>query len=151
MLHFADGTVFASGSVKYTYRSATEREETLRVVIDVVIGNLHTPAFIDTGGVYLMCTPQVAAHLGLYPDDKLSSLRILLRDRWRKGELHRVSLTVLASEGDSVIIDAVAFIPMQDEEWESDLPCILGLQGCLELFRFAVDPVQDMFYFGELA
>lgn len=57
---------------------------------------------------------------------------------------------ILGADHDGIQDDAIAFIPKHDEKWESDLPCILGLLGCLEHFRFAVDPMQDMFYFGEL-
>jgi hypothetical protein len=29
-----------------------------------------------------------------------------------------------------------------------DLPCFVGMLGCLEAIRFALDPANDLFYFG---
>ena len=34
-----------------------------------------------------------------------------------------------------------------EERW-GELPSFLGLMGCLERMRFAVDPLDNTFYFG---
>lgn len=64
--------------------------------------------------------------------------------------LQRLPITLPAVEGQGITIDATAFIPAPEVEWNEDLPCILGMQGCLENLRFAVDPNDDTFYFGTL-
>jgi hypothetical protein len=48
-------------------------------------------------------------------------------------------------------VDATVFIlgPESEESW-GDLPSFIGLNGCLERMRFAVDPTSDSFYFGPL-
>ena len=65
------------------------------------------------------------------------------------GRLYRLTLTLLADEGEDVTIQTTAFVPEPEEaEHWGDLPCILGLYGCLERARFAVDPRTEQFYFG---
>ena len=60
-----------------------------------------------------------------------------------------IELRLLADEGDSLTVDATAFIPDVEEYW-GDLPTFIGLTGFLERLRFAVDPSTDTFYFGSL-
>jgi hypothetical protein len=57
------------------------------------------------------------------------------------GRLYRLTLILLAQEGDDLVMQATGFVPNQQEEesW-SDLPGIMGLYGCLERVRFAVAP-----------
>jgi hypothetical protein len=65
------------------------------------------------------------------------------------GRLYRLNLTLLADEGEDLTIQTTAFVPEPDEaEGWGDMPCILGLYGCLERLRFAVDPHTEPFYFG---
>lgn len=149
LLQYATGEPFASGAAVYAYRPATDREDTPRITIDILIGDLRTSAFVDTGGVYLVCPPHVAESLNLDPDEGLPAQRLLLRGAHLQGILHRIPLTILATEGEAITIEATAFVPGQQIDW-SDFPCILGMHSCLERLRFAVDPGQDMFYFGEL-
>lgn len=49
-------------------------------------------------------------------------------------------------QGESLTLDVTAFLP--DDRW--NLPNMLGLTGCLERIRFAVDPANDLFYFGAI-
>jgi hypothetical protein len=65
-----------------------------------------------------------------------------------RGTLHRLTLTLLAEEGEDVQIDTTAFVPDTSYEGVPALPSILGLHGCLERVRFACDPHTDTFYFG---
>ncbi|RLC10701.1 MAG: hypothetical protein DRI57_20015 [Deltaproteobacteria bacterium] len=65
------------------------------------------------------------------------------------GELHRVSITLLADpgQGDELTIESTTFV---SEEWEG--PVVLGYRGFLERMRFALDPGiipgEQIFYFG---
>ncbi|MBN1484372.1 MAG: hypothetical protein JXA37_06580 [Chloroflexia bacterium] len=74
-----------------------------------------------------------------------------IRDRTYQGELHRLSLVLKAQDGESVALEVTAFLPRlrPGETW--NLPPFLGLRGCLERLRFAVDPASDTFYFGALS
>ena len=79
LLQLPNGESFATGAIDYTYAPATENETTPRITIDVVIGNLRTPAFVDTGGVYLVCSPHVASGLNLSPADALQAVQLIFR------------------------------------------------------------------------
>jgi len=72
-----------------------------------------------------------------------------LRGVFVHGRLSRLTLTLLADAGEDATIQTTAFVPEPDEaEHWGDMPCILGLYGCLERMRFAVDPYTERFYFG---
>jgi hypothetical protein len=152
-LTFPNGERFATGTAPYQYRPATAYETTPRMILEVDIDGLQTEAVVDTGGVYLFCNPTMARRLALTPREALSDVQtILFRGVLVHGRLYRLSLTLLADEGENVTIQVTAFVP-EPEEAESwgDMPCLLGLYGCLERARFAVDPPTERFYFGPAA
>lgn len=150
LLRFTDGTPFAQGATPYAYRAATEAETSPRIIITVIIGEVQTSAFVDTGGVYLLCSPEIAARARLDPTMAIPTPTLKWGRGSVRGMLQRAPITLLAAEGQSMTIEATAFVPGPGYEWGEDLPCILGMQGCLENLRFAVDPNDDTFYFGAL-
>jgi hypothetical protein len=149
MLLFDNGDSFSIGSAPYVYEPASKDETSPRIILFIKIGEINTRAFIDTGGVYLFCPTEIADQLNLDPSQGIPVPDL----RWRgvrfSGSLYRLPLTLLANEGESLIIEATAFVPHTDTERSVDFPCILGMSGCLERLRFAVDPASDTFYFGE--
>jgi hypothetical protein len=149
-LRFPNGQSFAVGCIGYTYRPATEHETAPRIIIEVEIHGIETQAMVDTGGVFLIRTPTVAKLLRLDAQEALGEDVVVLRGIRITGNLHRVNLTLAAEEGRSLTVEATALIPheQREEQWVEDLPCFLGLQGCLERLRFAVDPSTEKFYFG---
>ena len=153
LLQFADGALFATGAAPYAYRPVTTGRAPHVWSLTVRLGEIETSAFLDTGGVYLPCSPELARRLGLDPPDGIPTPPVQSGRGRFEGILHRVSLTFIAADGDDLVIEPTVFIPRlkPGEEWPEDFPCILGMQGCLERLRFAVDPNDDTFYFGELA
>ena len=152
-LAFPTGEPFAIGGTGYEYRPATSHETTPRLVLEVAIEGILAEAVVDTGGVYLFCNPEIARRLALTPTEALSGVQtILFRGALVHGRLYRLSLTLLADEGEDVTIQTTAFVPEPEEaEHWGDMPCLLGLYGCLERLRFAVDPRTEHFYFGPAA
>jgi hypothetical protein len=151
-LRMASGEAFATGAALYNYRPATSAETAPRIVLAVAVGAYETSAFVDTGGLYFICAPPFARRLRLdHGQGQPASDRIRWRGESLKGVLHRLPLTLLAGEGENVTIEVTAFVPRvgRHQEWNDQLPCVLGMQYCLERLRFAVDPEHDMFYFGE--
>jgi len=144
------GEPFAIGVTGYDYRPATSQETTPRVVLEVAIEGIVVEAVVDTGGVYLFCNPAIARRLSLTPAEALSGVQaILFRGVTVAGRLYRLSLTLLADAGADVTIETTAFVPEPEEaEHWGDRPCLLGLFGCLERARFAVDPHTEQCYFG---
>ena len=153
LLQYTNGKQFAVGAAPYESRPASNTDSSLRVALAVVIDKLPTYAMLDTGGVYLLCSPEVAASLSIDPADGIPATPILWRGIKITGRLQRLPVTLLASEGESLEIDATAFVTQlnSDQEGIADFPCILGLQGCLEFIRLALDPGTDTFYFGDIA
>jgi hypothetical protein len=153
MLLFETGEPFVVGATEYAYRPASDSETAPRILIPVSVGDVPTTAFVDTGGVYLLCPPEVASRLNLRPEDGIPMPRPLT---WRKesldGMLYRVPLTLHATQGNGCTLEVTAFIPnvRPNQEWPDKFPCIMGMQFCLEFMRFAVDPSADTFYFGNL-
>ena len=147
MLLFPSGEPFATGMAHYAYQPVNFREKANRIILNVYVESIQTQAYLDTGAVYLVCSPEVATVLHLYGEE---SEKLFFRGRLYEGGLHRVSLTVPAEQGESATIDVTAFVPdiHPDEEWPLEFPCILGMAGCLERLRFAIDPFEDIIYFG---
>jgi hypothetical protein len=155
-LQFGNGEPFATGVTPYAYQPASEQETTPRIIISVNIQGIQTSAFVDTGGVYAIFSPEIAAQLHLDPNHGAQADPI----RWRgggeklQGVLHRIPITLLAEEGTSLTIEATCFVPKLThwQQWQPDFPCILGMYLCFDRLRFAVDPDPDneMFYFGTL-
>jgi hypothetical protein len=91
---------------------------------------------------------EVVRALNLNAAQALGAQTILFRDERVRGALHRLTLTLLAEDGEDMQLDVTAFAPDASYEGVPELPSILGLHGCLESVRFAFDPVTDTFYFG---
>ncbi len=150
LLMFQDGRSFAQGAYNYLYRPVSSGETTPRIIIEVQIEGVQAQAIVDTGGAYLVCDPQIADLLGLDPADALGTDRLSIRGVSVPGSIHRIFLTLLAHEGQSMKIEVTAFVPHPEPSLKWDLPSFMGLSGCLERLRFAVDPITDTFYFGAL-
>jgi hypothetical protein len=148
LLQYADGKPFAIGATPYQYRPASEREKTLRITIEIQIGNVQANAFVDTGGVYLICPAALVRPLGLHQEDALGHEQVLLRGITVTGALHRLDVTILAAYGEDLTFAATALVVADEHLDWSGFPCILGMQGCMERLCFAVDPITETLYFG---
>ncbi len=146
LLTWPDQTAFATGACHYEDRPANAPEGTPRIVVPIGIHGFHTQGMLDTGGMYLLCNQEMAVFLDLPPNGGQAET-VLVRGAWVRGTLHRISMTLVATDGQDLDIDATAFIP--DSEERVDLPLLLGLLGCLERICFAVDPLNQVFYFGD--
>ncbi|NJK76677.1 MAG: hypothetical protein HC849_25365 [Oscillatoriales cyanobacterium RU_3_3] len=67
-----------------------------------------------------------------------------------EGSVIRLNMKLIAEEGEDLDVDATAFIPDVEEFW-GDFPSFIGQIGFLERIRFAIDPLNDTFYFGQLS
>ena len=150
LLFHADGRPFASGAADYFYQPATG-DLTPRIILQVEIEGVLTSAIFDTGAPYLICSPKLARYLNLDRRSALEITRLNIRGVILAGRLHRVALVIPASEGDGIRLDATAFVPEETShvDW-GGLPSFIGLNGCLERIRFAVDPGEDRLDFGLL-
>lgn len=141
---------FATGMAPYSYRPAIN-DISNRIMLQVQIGGVLVEAIVDTGSPYVICPPYLSEVIGFDPAYALESVPFQVRGISMNGNLYRVNVLFPAEEGDSLIVDATVFVPDQvwQETWGKS-PAFIGLTGCLERMRFAVDPENDIFYFGSL-
>jgi predicted aspartyl protease len=152
-LVFHDGQKFATGSVPYSYRPETERQDIPKLFLQVQIEGQYIEALVDTGAQFFICPPDVAKLLKLQEMNSSTTEALRIRGVRIEGTLHRVTLTLLAEEGESLSVEVTAFVPKTSEEYklEGPIPSFLGLFCCLERLRFAVDPSTETFYFGSIS
>jgi hypothetical protein len=119
-----------------------------RLFVEIQVADLPVGAVLDTGGAYLMLSPTVARDLGLDSASAIGRETIAIRGLAFGGAIHRVPVTLPATDGEPLTFHATAFVPElgAGERWP--LPSYLGWQGCLERIRFAVDPGEELIYFG---
>ena len=100
-LQFSDDRIFSCGSCSYEYRPATVREDAPRIMIQVQVQGRHTIAMVDTGGLYLLCSPELAELLDLDSAPVVEKDVRLAIPRYGKvtGSLCLTSLALLAEEG----------------------------------------------------
>lgn len=152
MLTFLSGEPFASGKITYSYGPAHKWEQTSRILVPVEIEGVPVIAVVDTGAPYVVCPPQVAAQAGLQPEEDDPTVAL----GWHgdhTGYLFRRPIRLRAEAGEDAIVEATIFVPDASSApaWEAGRrPFILGMVGCLERMRFAVDPGSDTFYFAAL-
>lgn len=149
MLFFADHRPFSTGRSSCEIRPIPGiRQDANRLLISVSIEDVPVRAVVDTGGVYLIIEPGIAEELDLKQQDAIGTAMLTIRTSKTRGYLHRVNLRIQAEEGEDLIQEVTAFIPdATAEEW-GETPTFLGLTGCLEFLRFAVDPSENKFYFA---
>ena len=150
-LRYDDGTPFAVGVQTYRTHSVIRGDEDERAFVQIKIEGVEAEAFLDTGGAWLVCTPEIVAKLGLDPRGAVSSAALGIRGVRVAGWLHRLTLTLPADRGSEHSLEVVAFAPDIDPEIWGEFPPVLGWTGCVEWFRFAVDPLSQSFYFGPAA
>jgi hypothetical protein len=145
---YREGDRFSQGMCRFSRSLSTRQGELDRIALFIDIEGSQTEAAVDTGGAYLLCNPEIARELQLDPAEGLPIDHLYVRGQRIPGTLHKVSLTLLAEEGESLWVDVTAFVPRSGPSIEWDLPVMLGFTGCLERCRFAVDPETETFYFG---
>lgn len=148
LLNLTNGDPFAIGAIGY--RIPEEGTDARRIVVGIEIEEKLTEAIIDTGAPYVVCSPSLAKLLELDPANALPTNRMMIRGVWVRGSLYRLHISFLADEGDALPIEATGFVPDADQEFQPGfLPLsFLGLTQCLEAIRFAIDPLNETFYFG---
>ena len=145
-----NGRPFATGMASYSYRPPVN-DISNRILLQVEIEGAFVEAIVDTGSPYVVCPPYLAEEIGFDPANALASIPFKVRGITMRGNLYRATMLFPAEEGDDLVVDATLFVP--DQEWQEawgDHPAFIGLTGCLERLRFAVDPENDQFYFGPL-
>lgn len=149
-LLFPEGDCFATGAIYYDYIPVTANETTNRIILPVTVESIKTQAVVDTGAPYPIISPGVARQAGLYNFPPLERITLFVRGMRLDGRVIRLNVKLVADRGEDLDVDATAFIPDVEEYW-GDFPSFIGQIGFLERIRFAIDPLTDTFYFGQLS
>ena len=115
----------------------------------MTVAGLHTvPAIVDTGAPWCLLDADILAEIEPVQADSLPTERLSIRGLSYQGRLTRLIVSLRADEGEDVDLEATVFVPIlnPDETW--NVPNFIGLQGLLSRIRFAVDPAENVFYFG---
>jgi len=149
LLSFTNGEPFALGATNFRYRPVSQ-DITPRIILQIEIEGELVDAILDTGATYVVCSPHVARRIGIVGNG-LERITLRIRNARLHGYLHRLNLRFYATDGDPLDLEATVFVPEVDlgDAWD-DLPSYIGLTGCLERMKYAVDPASDTFYFGPL-
>lgn len=146
-----DGSAFATGEAPLRTMHAHVRDRLSRLSIQIAVERVEISAVVDTGGAYLILQPELGAQLGLDGAGRVQRDRLMIRGITFAGAVHRIPVTPLATAGESLTFEATAFVPELGDGEVWPLPSYLGWQGCLDRIRFAVDPADEVVYFGALA
>jgi hypothetical protein len=144
---FASG--FASGMAHYADHYPGQYD-TARIVVLISIGGLPPmEAVVDTGAPWCILDPNVAELLEDL-EHVAGAQSQHLQTHWGllEGHLHRVTVSLLADEGNSLEFETTVLIPILPPEATWDQPNFVGLNNFLSRIRFAVDPNENAFYFG---
>lgn len=136
--------MFTTGRAKYLDRAVQTDEGSAKIFVRIEPegfgGSLL--AQLDTGAAWSVLNTEIAEALGLIGGDG-EQIRIGTRDGVFEGRLEDATLTILAEDGESIVVNARVFV---SQEWTGQT--FLGYMGLLEKVRFALDPQANDFYFG---
>lgn len=136
--------MFTTGRAKYLDRAVQTEEGSAKIFVRIEPegfgGSLL--AQLDTGAAWSVLNTEIAEALGLIGGDG-EQITIGTRTGVIEGRLEDATLTILAEDGESIVVNARVFV---SQEWTGQT--FLGYMGLLEKVRFAVDPQANDFYFG---
>ena len=147
---YPDGEEFTQAVTPYAHEPLTGSDVTVRIMVEVEILGFRTRAMVDTGGVYLLCSPGLACVIDFSDEDKLGDERLTLpRFGTLDAHLYRIPLAILPEEGTVPYLEVTACVPCDPEQYDDEEPyVILGYHCCLERTPIAVDPSKGLFHFG---
>ncbi|MDH4187342.1 MAG: hypothetical protein OEV08_10110 [Nitrospira sp.] len=140
--------VFTTGLCRYQDDLSGQSSNNSKLFIEVKVGDLDFAvwAMVDTGAPYCIFEPEIPNELGyLFQPNNPTTLST--RFGPIIGTLHRIDLTLLANSGQSLVVSSTCLVPQAlPSEWKGNF---IGYVGCLQRFRFAVDPSNNTFHFGK--
>jgi hypothetical protein len=134
---FSGKAVYASDYEAFPFR--------LLVAVPCFVESLgeRMHALVDTAGEWCVLPRRVAEQMDLDLSDDGDAVTLSTRFGTLHGQLHRLSVTFDAAEGESLTIDATCFV---SEDWPG--PMVIGWRGGLERMCFAFNTREEAFYFA---
>jgi hypothetical protein len=136
--------MFAAGRARFLDTSERNRESSAKIFVPIRVDGIDLLAQLDTGAPWSILPTALCESLNL-SDGQGQPVRLSTRKGELNGRLERVKLTLVASEGASLDVEATIFVV---PDWDED--AFIGWSGLLERVRVAIDPAPqaNYFYFG---
>ena len=144
MLYYEDKNLFAKSYAPY--QDSIEGRPGVRICIAVQFWNLSkTLAIVDTGAPYcVLSREEVETVDPNYKDAAIGEINLRMIEGEPPGVLIRWPVRLIAADGPHLTIKGTVFVP----DDYTPRPAFIGLDGILNRMRFAVDPQNNLFYFG---
>ena len=135
-----------SGRVRYL-TDVQQDQLSLLVAVPCQVGTGEPIlSLLDTASEWCVLAWPAAERCGCVGDPDHLPTRFHTRFGLITGWLARLPVRFLAQEGEPLDLEATWFVSP-----DRPGPTVLGWRGCLERFRFTLAPVQQWFYFADLA
>lgn len=149
MLYLSNGDLFSTGVITCDIQPLDQSQsDNNRIILSVEVGGTMTNAVLDTGGIYCILHPAAAEQVQFDPSEAIGDRSVRIRGVKYPGTLYKAILEIHAREGADLQQLVTVFVPETTAEEWGEMPSFLGLTGCLEFLRFAVDPLNFQFYFA---
>ncbi len=138
---------FAAGTSRFLDAYPGIRETQPRIYVKIRPVGTDDPilALLDTGGHFCILNRDVVPLIRDRLTDRLDELVLNTARGPVRGELYILRIELIAEQGAGLEIDSTVFI---SPEWQA--PNFIGYSGVLDRLGFAIDPRQNLFYFGPL-
>ena len=138
---------FACGMAEYLTSHPLRGDN--RISLTISIDGQPTQALIDTGSPWSIIDPRLAGLLETAMQDAYAPTEKMWTS-WGEieGKIIQVNIGLLADDGDSLEFSAMVLVPIINADAEWHQPNFIGVQHFLDRLRFAVDPLENAFYFG---
>ncbi len=144
----AQQTPFAVGEASfYDSPGLGQAAQEPRIYVRLELGGnqIEVLALVDTAAPWCILDPQLAGVL----EDRFEELpgEVVMSTRLGRfvGKLYLGTTRLLAERGETFAVETTFFLA---PDWPGGN--FVGYQGFLERFRFAIDPGENLFYFGPL-
>ncbi len=144
---------FISGATEYLEEAPYTNRNYPRIVLNASVGNSpQTLWVVDTGAPWCVIDPYFASCVDLQYEELYRLERpMMIRGCSFSGRLVKTSIKLVARWGDDLDVESTLFLPDAEEgaEGEWNIPNFLGLSGFLNHLKFAINPTNKIFYFGQ--
>ena len=141
------GDEFLTGVSRYSDFHPERREPLSRIYVSFrpQDARIRFVGLLDTGGHFCILSPEVVDLIGDTLGGSEGETSLLTAQGRISGKLFRHTIELLATRGDSLAVEATVLVSPQ---WRG--PSVLGYTGFLDRMRFAIDPLENKFYFGSV-
>lgn len=139
---------FLTGAIQFIDSFKNEA----RIVLPLNVDGVFIEAIVDTGAPFSILTPDIASELDIDISSGLKTPPLSTKFGEIDGFLHTLAVRIdnQVEGGYGIDLEVSFLVPLPEQGWPSDYNFV-GLNSFLLAIRFAIDPVENLFYFGQSA